>query len=149
MIRTVALGLTLLLQLTAGFAPGGVVLCIHDDGRCFLESSATPCCRVCPRAERGSEAARGGPPAVARDRGGDEDDHCRDYLLGATDARPPVVKTATSDAGRSAEPIGPAPALACASVPPAGLAPGEGTRETGPPLPPRSLALLRTVVLRC
>ncbi len=149
MIRTLALGLTLLLQLITGFAPGGVVLCIHGDGHGFLESAATPCCRVCPRSGEGTEAARAGPAALTRGPGEGEDHRCRDYVLGAPEVRTSTAKAAMTDAGRSGEPIGPAPVVRVASVLSRVLAPGEGTRETGPPLPTGSLALLRSAVLRC
>lgn len=149
MIRALAIGLTLLLQSIAGFVPGGLVLCVHDDGHWFLESAATPCCRVCPRAEQGPEGARGGVPSFALDGDGGGDDRCQDYLFGAPDARTSAVKTGTTDTSRTGETIGPAPALAVASVLRTFPAAVEGAPETGPPGPPGSLVFLRTVVLRC
>jgi hypothetical protein len=149
MSRTLGLGLAILLQMVVAFAPSGLVLCVHDDGRLFLESASTACCRVCPRAEEVPEAARGGSTAVALDRGGDEDDHCRDFTLDDPGVRTPPAKGASAEARGAGERIGPAPAPAASPVQPVLAAPGEGIRETGPPLPQAALAILRTIVLRC
>lgn len=129
----------LLAQVIALAGPGGIVLCVHEDGTARYESVAALCCE-------GSQSGETSPPQAGSDGIAAAQDHCLDCPASLT-AVPPA----------SWELLAPIPGDPCSALPGElprlwlslpDSRPSCGGNASGPPLRGDRLAHLSTVVLQ-
>jgi len=143
-MRVTAVLLALVFQILPLQLWSGLVLCLHPDGRGFVESPDDNCCQPCDVG--GTHCDTGLRPASHEDDALAGGGHCEDIPLvtcarvmheevrGTSDARPDSgIAPATTDAGPAF-----LDGLLCRGLP------GDGRDP-----PPVALSLLRPVVLRC
>gem|GEM_PF-3972822 len=147
-MRSVALGLALLLHLCPLHFGSGLILCIHPDGRGIVESAGDRCCRPCDTG--GTHCASLPGPAGSNDACDSRfpDSHCVDIPLSARALLVRDVSRPVTGVCLSHKP-GPVDAVAGASAGKALLSRVPAGDGRAPPPVALPLAIFHAVALRC